>query len=142
MPRQTAFPGIWVESIKVEKPPFDEKGVVQEFVGRGATREWETLKKASDFTGEKMSDVLDDMEKSVGPLRDTFKLKYNLLVRSAPQVPSRLQSRSVSARARAWARAKNPFEPDVMEVSIPTKNTHMSTEALGEVFDVTVTVTK
>lgn len=150
MSRQSALPGIFIESIEVEKPPFDEPGVVQEFVGEGITKEFDTLKKAEEMTVGRLRDILQELEDIIGPFRDDFKVKYNLQVRTFPEPPgvadvglsSRLQKRSVRTRARIFARLKNPFEPDVIEVSTPKKNPRLSGEETGEVYEVSVTVTK
>lgn len=153
MSRQTAFPGIWIESIGIEKPPFDESGVIQEFVGRGVTKEFELLQKAAEFSEENVEQFIQDAEDMIGPTRDSFRIKYNLKVRAAPtqeiglpdavvSFTNWLAERSVSARARTFARAKNPFEPDVIEVNEPQFNSTLSGDKIGDVYDVTVTVTK
>jgi hypothetical protein len=156
--RQTVFPGIWVAGIEVEKPPFDEPGVVQEFVGRGVVKDFEVLKRSGEFTEENVGEFLQDAEEMIGPLRDTYRIKYDLRVRAISDMGvfssggpldvdfvdhlQSLQDRSVSARARSWARVKNPFEPDVFEVGEPSKNKELTDHVTGEVYDVTVSVTK
>lgn len=138
--RSTALPNIWVAGLKAEKPPFDEPGVVQEFVGRGVTTEFEIPKKAEDFTQTSVKNLLDSFERSIGPLRDTFKLKYNLLVRSPKANP--LSRRAVRMRARGYVRSKNPFEPDLISVGTPTLNKDEWGDIRGDVYEVTVEVTK
>lgn len=140
MTRKTAFPNIWLESIEVAKPPFDEAGVVQEFVGRGATKEIRPIQNAADFSPDNIGKFLESAEGMIGPLRDEFKLKYNILVR-AP-VDNDFTKRGTSIRARTFGRVKNPFEPDVIEVSDPRVNSRMSSDKTGVVYDVSVTVTK
>lgn len=140
MGRQTAFPGIMVEAIRVQKPPFDEEGVVQEFVGRGATHKFEPIQQAADLTPESISNVLEGMEDIIGPLRDTYKIKYELLVRVPVSNPA--SKRAVSLRARTYARVKNPFEPDILEVSNPVKDVGLSGDEVGDIYRVTVSVTK
>lgn len=143
--RQTAAPGIYIESIKVSgKAPPDRPGMVEEFVSRGMTKEFEVLQRAADITTETIGDTIADAEEMVGPLVDEFFLEYNLKVKGLPgdlPVLEHLQKRSVSGRARAFARAKNPTELEVFEVSEPVKDEALSGEQL-DVYDVTVTVTK
>lgn len=149
MNRRTALPGIWVRSIEIEKPPFDEPGLVKEYVGRGVMRELEPMRIATEFESETVSDFVDSAEDMIGPLRDTYRIKYNLMVAAFPsrespdiKLASKLQKRSISIRARIFARAKNPFEPDVINVGQPRENPEMSGEKLGDVYDVSVAVTK
>lgn len=149
MSRQTAFPGILVESISVKKPPFDEPGVIQEFVGLGVTREFKDLTEGKNLTPDRIEQILEDFEEHIGPLKDEFKIKYNLIIRSAPTpdiggevMARRLQKRTVSGRARVYARAKNPFEADLIRVSGPTFNSRMSVDAPLNYYNVTVEVTK
>lgn len=149
MSRQSAFPGIFVESIEVEKPPFDEPGVIQEFVGQGVMRDFEVLQRASSFSEETVGEFLQSAEDQIGPLRDSFKLKYNLKIRAAAgrfadvsSVITKIQMRTVRGRARLFVRVKNPFEPDILEVKEPELDEQLSSEELGNAYDVTVTVTK
>lgn len=153
MSRRTAFPNIWVDSISVQKPPFDESGVVQEFVGRGATREFPGVKRASKIEEDTVQKIIGELEEMIGPISDSFRLRYHLRVRTGPtkdiveggpieEFDGWLKERTVSSRARAFARAKNPFEPDVFEVSDPVFNEGMSGRDMGDFYNVTVTVTK
>jgi len=98
----------------VEKPPFDEPGVVQEFVGEGVTREFEALKRASDFSRKTVGEFIESAEEMIGPVRESYKIRYTLLVRSASG--TNISKRGAKARARAFTRAKNPFEPDFVHV--------------------------
>ena len=127
MERQTAFPGILIESIKVEKPPFDEKGVIQEFMGRGVTMEFDMLQRAADISNKQIHDKIESAEDMIGPLRETYRISYNLKIVAVPAGDSELiqslQNRSLSSRARAFVRVKNPFEPHVIDVSEPVKDT-------------------
>lgn len=145
--RQSAFPGILVEEVRVSKPPFDEPGVVQEFVGRGVTREFEALKKAGDFTDETVGEILDSVEDMIGPLRDTYQIEYVLLVRSLTD--NTLSKRGAKARARAFTRAKNPFEPEIVEVRSVSVDQDLSGKflestggRLGTIYRVRTAVTK
>lgn len=145
MARQSAFPGILVEEVKVETPPFDEPGVIQEFVGRGVTNEFEALKKANEFTEDTIGDILDSAEDMIGPLRDTFRIRYTLLVRAA--TGTRLSKRGAKARARAFTRAKNPFEPDLVkvrsaEIASEFSGAEVMGRELGTVYRVETQVTK
>lgn len=142
--RQSAFPGIFIDSIEVETPPFDINGVIQEFVGRGFTKDFELLQQASDVSEENVGEWINDAEELIGPFRDKFKLKYNLIIRAVkvPDTLSVMNERGVSARARLFARTKNPFEPDMIEVSTPEINEQLSGEEIGDVYNVSVTVTK
>lgn len=152
--RRTAFPNIWIESIEVQKPPFDERGVIQEFVGRGALREFEPLQKADDITPEMLEDAIQNFEESIGPLRDSFRVRYNLIVRATPStaeeaVPSQvsdfgewIRQRVVTARARTFVRVKNPFEPDIIEADEPRLNRNLSQDNPANFYDISVSVTK
>ena len=101
--------GVYVESIEVMTPPFEEPDVVQEFVGRGVTSEFflEPVEMVGRgrvqefFTGAK--DMLD-------PRGDRFRMRYSLLVRARTR-------RSAEAKARSYARFVNPFTPEVMTVA-------------------------
>lgn len=138
--RRTSFPNIWVESMKVEKPPFDEQGVIQEFVGRGVVSEFEVPKKAADVSKDTVGQLLDSVEESIGPLRDTFRLKYRLVVRVPMGNP--FTKRGVRLRARAFVRMKNPFEPDLIEVSPVQQAGGLFENMKGDFYKVSVTVTK
>lgn len=152
--RRTAFPNVWIESIEVEKPPFDEEGVIQEFVGQGVLREFEILQQADKTPPVMIRGMLSSFEESIGPLRDSFKITYNLIVRVTPPAaediaPEQvtefgdfLRKRRIKTTARAFARAKNPFEPDVIEVGEPRKNVGMSQDQPADFWDVSVSVTK
>lgn len=149
MANQTAFPGILVESIKVEKPPFDEPGVVQEFVGRGVTREFDDPTKGMNLTPDKIEQIFEDFEDHIGPFRGSFKVRYNLIIRATPAPdmgkmfsPKKFQKRAVSTRARLFVRAKNPFEPNVLQVGEPSIDERMSEEANLNYYRVPVWVTK
>lgn len=143
--RQTAFPGIFIKTIKVEEKPFDKKGVIQEAVGRAWTKEFEPLQKAGDVSEDFIQDNVEGLIDNFGPTSDEHRIKYELLVKAAPmgnRSINRLQERAVSGKARIWARAKNPFSTRMIEVSQPVKNRELSGEEIGDVYDVTVTVVK
>lgn len=138
--RRTAFPNMWIRSIHVQEPPFDEEGVVQEVVGRGVTSEFEPVQKAGEITQDAIGERIDDVQNSFGMTSDMFKITYRFHVRVPVGNP--FTERGVSMRARTWARLKNPFETDVIEVTTPTKNKGLSKQGPGDVYDVSVTVRK
>ena len=138
--RRTAFPNMWIKGIKVESPPFDEDGVVQEFVGRGITQEFEPLKQAGALTKRNIGDKVRNRQDEFGILSDTYRVSYHFVVRVPVGNP--FSERGVSARARTWTRIKNPFEPDVIEVSTPYKDNDLSDRGPGDVYRVTTTVRK
>ena len=93
--------GLYVDSIKVQKPPYDHPGVIQDFVGRGLTRDF-MLEPASEVTQGRVQEFLDSSISELGSTVDRVKLEYNLLVRARSQ-------RGASAKARAYVRGTNPF---------------------------------
>lgn len=162
MSRQTAFPGIWIDSMKiegmtppdrgfiVESNPRVEEGIMEEAVERGLTREFDTLQRAAEFSSDTVGDFIREAESRIGPFLDGFLLTYNLKIRSNPEVTDidvlnklnkAKSERIVSARARTYVRVKNPFEPEIFEVSVPKKDRSLSGDGL-DVYDVSVTVTK
>lgn len=108
--RDTVFPQVYIEEISIEKPPFDEPGVVQEYVGRGATKEFETLQKIDSVGEDTIQSWINSLEEVIGPIRDSFKLEYTFLMKA-------VSGRAARTKARAITRAKNPFEVDILEVS-------------------------
>lgn len=138
--RRTAFPSMWLKSMKVETPPFDEDGVVQEFVGRGITRDFEPFKEAGQITQERIGSEIQSIQQDFDLVADEFKIRYNLYVKVPVDNP--FSERGVSARARTWTRLKNPFETDVIEVSNPTKDESLSGDDFGTVYKVSTTVRK
>lgn len=153
MTRHAAFPNIWVKGIGIRQPPFDEPTTMDELVRRGATREFLELRRANKLEEETVQEVIDSLEEMIGPFRDSHKLEYQLLIRTMPtrdmvvggpieEFDGWLKDRTVSARARAFARAKNPFEPDLIEVDEPRYAPSISSDRAGDLYDVDVTVTK
>ena len=162
--RQSAFPGIMVESLRIDAqtPPdrgfilsettnVDQEAILKQAVNRGMTKEFETLQRAADFTDKTVNEFITNAESHIGPFLDSFKLVYELKVAAKPQVTDirllnmvnqQTDERSVSGRARLFVRVKNPFEPEILEVTKPTKDTALSSEKIGDVYDVSVMVTK
>lgn len=150
MTERTAFPNVWVESIEVETPPYDSEGEIQGAVGRGVTREFDALVSATDMTAGRISDFLEGAEEMIPMTRDQSKLTYNLVIRAVPnpgmgpfqRYMQHWQERSAAGRARAFVRAKNPFEPDVIEVDDPVIDTRTSGEDVGTFYSVDASVLK
>lgn len=163
MPRQTAFPGIMVDSMEiegmappeggfiVENNPRPEEGIMEEAVNRGLIKDFEVLQQAAEFSSETVGEFIRGAEAQIGPFLDGFLLTYNLKVKGAAQVSENkfaemvrmgIAERSVSSRARLFARVKNPFEPDMFEVSEVTKDERLTEFAATEMYDVSITVTK
>ena len=150
MSRQTAFPGIIVNSIRVRTSPSDDKGVIEEFGPSGVTTEFAGVKRAADLEPNRIRGIIEEAEELIGPLNDSFEMKYNLTVRGLPlpgsgkrNVIKSVQRRSVRLRARSFARIKNPFEPEILEVGDPSLNQGMTEVGEGlDYFDVSVWVSK
>lgn len=159
MARQTAFPGVLVESLSVSgsAPPDggfiqsdvsnpNRDSILEEAVDRGLTRDFEVLQRAAQFYGDTVADFIQDAEDMVGPFMDSFELTYNLKVRAAPEVLDTVglgrAERVVAMRARAFVRAKNPFEPEVINVGDVTLDNSLSGDSIGDVYNVSVKVTK
>lgn len=143
--RQTAFPGIFIESIEVEGDAFDPiPGEPTRVTERGLTKEFEGLKLAEELAEDTVGDFIQKAEEMVGPFKDEFSLIYNLKVQALPEAPlqlSSIQQRSVALRARAFARAKNPTELEMFDVTNPVKDEQLSKDGT-DVYDVSVIVTK
>ena len=145
MARQSVFPAILVEEISVHNPPFDESGVIQEFVGEGVYREYEALRKAADFSDDTVGRFIREAEDMIGPIRDTYRIRYSLLVRAA--TGTFISERGAKARARAFTRVKNPFEPEFIHIrrieEVPELSEAMVMgKRLGTVYRVVTEVTK
>lgn len=133
--------GVYIEEVSIETPPYDDPNVLQEFVGRGVTREY-MLQPAQEITGGKIQDFLDQAEDMV-PLdqqSDRYRLKYNLLVRARAE-------RGATAKARTYARLVNPFSPNVMRIrsvreTQRKKDIVSSAGPVNEFYDVTIITSK
>lgn len=148
--RQTAFPGIVLESLEV-RSQHDEEGAIKNFVDRGLTAEFETIRNANQFTEDTIGDIIQNLESNIGPLGDDFRIIYTMLVRAKPvltendflnTINTGTSERSVSMRSRGFVRTKNPFEPDIIEVGQPTKDEQMSEDIVGTVYQIDVMITK
>lgn len=162
--RQTAFPGIFIESMELEaltppdrgfileNEPRPEVGIMEEAVQRGVTKEFKTLQRAADFSSETVGNFIRQAESRIGPFIDPFQLTYNLKVQARPRLGTDVGlidtidegtiERSVTARGRLFARVKNPFEPEVFEVTEVKKDRDLSGGSIGDVYDVSIMVTK
>jgi len=161
--RQSAFPGIFVETMEleaktppergfiIENEPRPEVGIMEEAVKRGMTKEFETLQRGANFSSDTVGQFIRQVESSIGPFLDPFQLTYNLKVQAKPKITQntalntvgvRTSERSVSARARLFVRTKNPFEPEVFELSVPERDDDLSSKKIGDVYDISAMVTK
>lgn len=126
-----------MESLKVETPPFDKPGVIQEFVGRGATKQINAL----NVETKDISHFIDEAKGMLGGFTlGEYRIKYTLLIRGATEGP--ISKRGAKATARAWTRAKNPFEVDMVNVHSIEIASDLSGDKLGTVYRVTTTVDK
>lgn len=130
--------GVYVEDIKLETMPYDDPSIIQEYVGFGATHEY-MLEPAQSVTEGRIQEFMDTWSDKIQPV-DRYRLKYTLLVRAR-------HPRGARAKARAYVRAANPFEPkviDVRNVSEVTRHQDVVSEVgpLSEFHDVTVVVSK
>jgi len=100
--------GLYVDSIKVQGPPFDQPGVVQEFVGRGLTRDF-MLEPASEVTGGMVKDFVESSVSEIGQTVERIKVEYNLLARARTE-------RGATAKARGYIRFVNPWSARVIHV--------------------------
>lgn len=139
MTRRTAVPGVFVEQLEVETPPYDEPGVVQEYVGESLYQEYETLQMPSRFGGQQVMNFIKEARDKIGFIGDEYQLIYHLKV-------SALMKRTARSKARAFARIKNPFEPKKMNVKRIQRSTSSFDKTLVDapqkVYDVQVAVTK
>jgi hypothetical protein len=163
MARQTVFPGIWVESMEVkgQAPPDrgfvvegysrPDEGIMEEAVSRGVAKEFEALQRAAEFSADTVGAFINEAENQVGPFIDEFRLTYNLKVRTTPPIRKSAVSmitrgikvRGVALRSRAFVRVKNPFEPEVIDVSNIDKDEELSSdEDPFDIYSATVEVTK
>lgn len=100
--------GVYVDSIKVQRPPYDQPGVIQEFVGEGWTKDF-MLEPASAVTGNRIQEFVDNSVSELGSTVDRVKLEYNLLIRARAE-------RGARAKTRGYIRGVNPFAPRVIHI--------------------------
>lgn len=128
-----------MEQLEVETPPYDEPGVVQEYVGESLYQEYETLQMPNRFGGQQVMDFIKEARDKIGFIGDEYQLIYHLKV-------SGMMERTARSKARAFARIKNPFEPKKMNVRKITRSTSSTEPQLvtgpQKVYDVEVAVTK
>lgn len=100
--------GVFVESIKVQEPPFDEPGVIQEYVGEGITKEF-LYKPATDVTDGAVEQFLTDAVDNLSSSLSQSAITYNLTIRARTE-------RGVRAKARTYVRLVNPFSAGVIHI--------------------------
>lgn len=122
MSRQTVFPGIIVESIQATAG------------GGGRTLDFEEGL-PEDIPSERIQSLFDNIRLFGSDFVDN-EVTYTLLVAS-------YTSLSAALKSKAFVRAKNPFEPDVIDVSTPVKDGSLGVLRGGRnVFRVRVEVEK
>lgn len=131
----SSFPRVNVEALKVETPPFDKPGVIQEFVGRGVEKEFDEIPSGDSFSSKRVENFLDEAREMIPMNSGSFRISYTLLVRGVTK-------RGAKATARSFTRVKNPFEADVVTVREPELDDRLSSEKLGKVYRVTTSVDK
>lgn len=99
--------GVYVDEIKVETPPYDEPGVVQEFVGQGVSRDY-LLNPVQNVTEGKIEGFLESAKDMIDVRGDRFRMRYSLLVRARSR-------RSAKMKGKAYVRLVNPFSPEVIK---------------------------
>jgi len=114
------------------------------------TAEFETLVSGTDMTVGKVNEVIESAEEMFPFTRDQYKLTYHLKIRTVPsggmgpakKYIQNWQERSAAGRARAFVRAKNPFEPDVVDVDDPVRDAALTSDETGQFYSVDASVIK
>lgn len=106
--------GVYVEEIRVETPPFDKMGTIQDRVGRGATSD-ENFFPAEEFRPDMIQDTIEDLGDMIGN-PERYRVVYNLVIRAPAGLPEPVTKRVVMPKARTFARRKNPFTPEVIAI--------------------------
>ena len=106
--------GVYVEEIKVESPPFDKMGELQERVGRGAMSD-ENFFPAEEFSPDMIQDTIEELGDMIGN-PERFRVVYNLVIRAPEGLPESAKKRITMPKARLFARRNNPFTPEVIAV--------------------------
>lgn len=123
MSRQTAFPGIIVESIEVST---GSGGIIAEFE-EGMPE---------DIPSSRVKSIIEQVDLFGSRYVKESKLVYNLQVVGYAKPAAHM-------KARAFVRAKNPFEASIIEVSVGEKLKDMGVLRAGRnAYSVTVEVTK
>lgn len=124
MTRQTAFPGIIVESISVTNPAS----------GGGRTLEFEEGL-PEKVTVERIKSFLDSFDLLGSDLVE-YNITYNLLIAAYSEV-------SAKAKSRTFVRIKNPFETDFISTTGHGKQKDMGVLRGGRnVYSVSATIRK
>lgn len=131
--------GVYVDEVQVLTPPYEEPGVIQEFVGEGITREY-MLEPAQEVTGGRIQEFLHNWSDKVDIRGDRYKMKYRLLVRAR-------STQGAKAKAKTYIRAVNPFSPHLIhtgKIKQTERHKDIVTEIgpLNEFYDVTIEVSK
>lgn len=121
MARMTVVPGVFVDQLEVETPPYDEPGVVQEYVGKSLYRKYEVLQTPEKFGGKKVQNFLNSVRDQIGPLGNKYRIVYHLKVKGSAE-------RFARSKARTFTRLKNPFEPSKMSI----RRIEQSNESIDE----------
>lgn len=138
MARRTAVPGVFVEKLEVATPPYDEPGVIQEYVGESLYQEYSGLQMPSEFGGQQVMELLSTARDAIGVIGDDYRIIYHLKVQA-------VHPRTARSKARTFARIKNPFEPKKMNVRRVSKARDLDEAYITgpqDTYDVQVMVSK
>lgn len=139
MARRTAVPGVFVDQLEVETPPYDEPGVVQEYVGESLYQEYQTLQMPNEFAGQQVLDFIERAKEVLGVRGNKYRLIYHLKIKASA-------TRFARSKARSFARIKNPFEPSMMNIRKVERSRDTIDEAIidgpQKVYNVQVSVSK
>jgi len=131
----TAFPNIMVEEMSLSGRRAGDRASGGEVVPGGVSTRFDVGQRAEDITPERVQDFIDRADDMIDLVGDEFTLEYELLIRGASKL-------GVKGRARAFVRAKNPFEVTAVEVDEPQVDVAASDERLGRMYNVTARVRK
>lgn len=106
-----------------------------EVVPGGVSTRFDVGQRAEDITPERVQDFIDRADDMINLVGDEFTLEYDMNIRGASKI-------GVKGRARAFVRAKNPFEVSAVMVDDPEVNVAMSDERFGRMYNVTARVKK
>ena len=131
----TAFPGITVEQLELTGMRAGDRASGGEIVPGGVTRDFDFPQRAEDITPESIQEFVEEASDMIDLVGDEYELEYDLAVRAVSKLGAK-------GKARAFARTKNPFEVDLIQVSEPQLDERMSNERVARYYNVTATVTK